>query len=298
MSLKKLPVDLDELATAMDQFDRDINEWYFDAQTGEVILVGRESLDIAEEGDDEEEEADLKDWQEDELERARQIVDDATERFHRVPECERTRTYGIMEDFIADVPDPRVKERLERAIGGKGAFRRFKDQLLDYPEVRERWFAFETEAKRQWAIEWLEELGIESTWEPPKPRRQTPADRKPSIVGIHHVQIAMPQGAEAAARKFYCDVLGLAEISKPEALQGRGGLWVQAADLPIHIGTELNHRPSAKAHVAYQVADLNKWRDRLIKNGVEVLDSVPIPGLDRFEFRDPFGNRIEFIQPQ
>ena len=299
MSIKKLPVDLDELAAAMDQFERDTHEWFLDIQTGKVILIRREFLDMAEGKDDkDEDEDDLPGWQKKALEEARQIVEDTTERYQRVPECERHRGWQLMEDFVAEVPDPRLRERLERAIAGKGAFRRFKDQLFDYPDARERWFAFERDGKRQWAIEWLEELGIESTWEPPQPTKQTPADWKPTIVGVHHVQIAIPQGAEDAARKFYCEVLGLSEVSKPEALQGRGGLWVQAGDLPIHIGTERNARPSAKAHIAYQVTDLNKWRDRLAKSGIEVGGSIPIPGFDRFEFRDPFGNRVEFIQPK
>ena len=53
----------------------------------------------------------------------------------------------------------------------------------------------------------------------------------------------------------------------------------------------------SKAHVAYQVDDLAAWRDKLAAIGVEALESVPIPGFDRFECRDPFGNRMEFIQP-
>jgi len=119
-----------------------------------------------------------------------------------------------------------------------------------------------------------------------------------SIVGLHHAQITVPKGAEAAARAFYCDVLGLAEVEKPASLKGRGGLWVQVGDRQIHIGTEDGFdRLTTKAHLAYHVTDLGYWRERLAKHGVTPLDSVPIEGFDRFEARDPFGNRIEFIQP-
>jgi hypothetical protein len=53
---------------------------------------------------------------------------------------------------------------------------------------------------------------------------------------------------------------------------------------------------ATKAHLAYQVTDVAHWRERLQKNGIEILDGVPIPGYPRFEIRDPFGNRMEFIQ--
>ena len=117
------------------------------------------------------------------------------------------------------------------------------------------------------------------------------------IVGIHHVQITVPKGAEAQARQFYCDVLGLPEIEKPASLNGRGGLWIKVGDRDVHIGTEDRvERTKSKAHVAYEVTDVAAWRERLKGFGIEPLDSVPIEGFDRFEARDPFGNRIEFIQ--
>jgi catechol 2,3-dioxygenase-like lactoylglutathione lyase family enzyme len=118
-----------------------------------------------------------------------------------------------------------------------------------------------------------------------------------SIVGLHHAQITVPKGAEDEAREFYCDVLGLKEIEKPASLRGRGGLWLQVGDRQVHIGTEAGFdRLTTKSHLAYQVSDINFWRERLEVNGVLPLDSVPIEGFQRFEARDPFGNRIEMIQ--
>ncbi len=117
------------------------------------------------------------------------------------------------------------------------------------------------------------------------------------ILGIHHAQITIPTGAEEQARKFYCGVLGLNEISKPDALAGRGGLWLEVGNRQIHIGTEDDiERSRSKAHIAYLVDDLDVCRDILAKNGVTVVDGIQIPDSVRFEFRDPFGNRIEFIQ--
>ena len=117
------------------------------------------------------------------------------------------------------------------------------------------------------------------------------------ILGLHHAQITVPKHAEAAARDFYCGFLKLSEIEKPDSLKARGGFWVQVGQSSVHIGTEENvERYETKAHLAYAVSDLELWRSRLIVKGIIPQDGTPIPGFIRFEFRDPFGNRVEFIQ--
>jgi catechol 2,3-dioxygenase-like lactoylglutathione lyase family enzyme len=116
--------------------------------------------------------------------------------------------------------------------------------------------------------------------------------------GIHHAQITIPKGKEEEARNFYCGVLKLKELPKPEALIGRGGFWVQVGDRELHIGTEDGvDRTLTKAHIAYEVDDIKVIENRLKDNGIERLESVPITGYERFEFRDPFGNRVECIKP-
>ena len=118
------------------------------------------------------------------------------------------------------------------------------------------------------------------------------------IVGLHHAQLTIPSGTEDQARDFYCRVLGLPEIVKPKSLQGRGGIWLRVGDRQVHIGTEEGvDRTETKAHLAYQVTDLAHWRSVITGCGLNALESVQIEGFDRFEARDPFGNRIEFIQP-
>lgn len=119
-----------------------------------------------------------------------------------------------------------------------------------------------------------------------------------NVRGLHHVQITIPRDREDEGRAFYCGVLGLSEIPKPSTLEGRGGFWLQVGDRQVHVGTEDSvDRGRTKAHVAYEVDDLEGWRARLQAHGIEILESVPIPGCRRFEFRDPFGNRVELIHP-
>ena len=68
------------------------------------------------------------------------------------------------------------------------------------------------------------------------------------VLGIDHVQLAIPPGGEERARWFYGQVLGLVEVPKPEALRGRGGLWFQAGPVQLHLGVEPQMRPSAKGN--------------------------------------------------
>jgi catechol 2,3-dioxygenase-like lactoylglutathione lyase family enzyme len=119
-----------------------------------------------------------------------------------------------------------------------------------------------------------------------------------NILHAHHAQVSVPRGEEDTAREFYCGLLGLTEVSKPDSLRGRGGFWLQLGDFQVHIGIEdeADRSRTSKAHVAYQVEDLGAWRDKLSSNGIAILDGIPIPGYDRFEFRDPFGNRVEFLE--
>jgi len=117
------------------------------------------------------------------------------------------------------------------------------------------------------------------------------------IVGLHHAQVTVPLGAEDAARAFYCGTLGLREIPKPPRLAVRGGFWLELGGVQVHVGTEDGvARERTRAHLAFEVDDLAAMRTLVTGAGLPVLEGEPIPGLARFETRDPFGNRMEFVQ--
>lgn len=118
------------------------------------------------------------------------------------------------------------------------------------------------------------------------------------VVAIDHVQLAYPPGGEAAARRFYGEVLGFTEIPKPEAMRGRGGMWFQAGPVQVHLGVEPDMRPSLKAHPALVVTELPAWQARLVAAGCRWQDAAADeqPGIQRGHTWDPFGNRIELIE--
>lgn len=118
-----------------------------------------------------------------------------------------------------------------------------------------------------------------------------------SVVGLDHVQLAMPEGGEEVARAFYGGLLSLSEVPKPPHLAVRGGCWFEQGTVKVHLGVERDFAPARKAHVAFLVGDLPGLRRRLAAAGVEARDDQPLDGYDRTYVADPFGNRIELMEP-
>ena len=89
--------------------------------------------------------------------------------------------------------------------------------------------------------------------------------RESFVIGLDHVQLAMPRGEEARAEDFYCGVLGFEMLPKPSHLAARGGCWFRSGSVQVHLGVESDFTPARKAHPAFYAAD-------------------------------PFGNRLEFME--
>lgn len=119
-----------------------------------------------------------------------------------------------------------------------------------------------------------------------------------TMPGIHHVQIAIPEGGEDTARAFYHELLGLEETPKPNHLVARGGVWYRTGTLDLHLGVDRGFVPATKAHVAFACSGLDNLRDRLHAAGYLIVDDQPLPGYARFYTNDPFGNRIELLEPE
>lgn len=118
---------------------------------------------------------------------------------------------------------------------------------------------------------------------------------EPHVIGLDHVQLAMPPGGESQAREFYGHLLGLSEVEKPAPLADRDGCWFIGRTVHVHLGVEDEFRPARKAHPAFLVADLPAVSDRLTAARVQVVtDDVDI-GVSRCYVADPFGNRIELV---
>ena len=114
---------------------------------------------------------------------------------------------------------------------------------------------------------------------------------------LDHVQLAMPAGEEAAATAFYEGLLGIPRVPKPPHLEARGGCWFEDGPLKVHLGVDGSFVPARKAHPALEVDDLPALVGRLIAAGCRVVDDEPLAGFRRAYVDDPFGNRIELLEP-
>jgi catechol 2,3-dioxygenase-like lactoylglutathione lyase family enzyme len=117
------------------------------------------------------------------------------------------------------------------------------------------------------------------------------------IKSLDHVQIAMPPGREAEARAFYDGLLGIPQVAKPANLAKRGGCWFENGSVRVHLGVEADFRPARKAHPAFAVEDLAELAARLEKAGYQTQTDEPLEGYNRLFIHDPFGNRIELMEP-
>ena len=115
------------------------------------------------------------------------------------------------------------------------------------------------------------------------------------VIGLDHVQIAVPAGGENQARGFYAGLLGMTEVPKPANLSP-SGCWFTGGQVALHIGVDPEFHAAAKAHPAFLVDDLAGLRARLETAGCPIREDKPVEGYARFFTQDPFGNRIELME--
>lgn len=140
--MRKVKANLSELIDAFDNC-RIEYEYYLDTKTGELLLVSDEFMDT------------------NETKEIYERLDSEPERCLSIPTESSRERYQDMAAFTESLEDENLKEKLWIALNGRGAFRRFKDVLLSYPEKREEWFKFQDKRLEKRVMEWLEENEIE-----------------------------------------------------------------------------------------------------------------------------------------
>jgi hypothetical protein len=171
-SLKKIRIVVDEffIADAMENHDP-LNDSisYIDVETGEVINITCEVANIVE-TDDRVAAEELPDWQRDDVEIAKKVLESEFDRFVAIPRLESHESFQLMEDFIDQLKDARVAELLAHAVHKSRPFRRFKDTLIEFPEVEQQWYCFKNEKMRERIANFLRSIKherIELTLPPP-----------------------------------------------------------------------------------------------------------------------------------
>lgn len=172
---RRVKVDMAALAAALDEAFAEAQQ-YLDLETGQVVVVTDEISRLRDElhaeahsleGVDDRafaaalELRRLPGWMKEAAREADLVEDGFGARFLRIPPRESRDGYRDMEAFIETVADERLQRRLNGAITGRGAFRRFREVLDDHPNEQERWYAFRNERLRERALRWLRDEAIE-----------------------------------------------------------------------------------------------------------------------------------------
>jgi hypothetical protein len=155
--MKKLKVDVEDIAMIMENQDRLGSQYYLDIETGETVVIPEELMSSLEEGESCE---GLPAWELELLPQAKEIFE-GSDRYEEIPTRPSHEGYNLMVQFAQGVADERIQRELSIALDGRGAFRRFKNVLRDYPEVEKEWFKFKAERNKEEVKEWLESIGIE-----------------------------------------------------------------------------------------------------------------------------------------
>ena len=173
--MKTLQVKFDDIQKAMEDISRDMFDYFFDVETGQVISFSEEIMreitsrlyesDFEDIRDDIvyiefDEEPDLPDWMLDEVDLTLEVLLNREARYVRIPERKTSNAYQSMVGFIETVENPAFKEELSHALKGEGAFRRFKDVLVSYPKERKRWHGYNAKTMKREIRAWLNSLGV------------------------------------------------------------------------------------------------------------------------------------------
>ena len=132
---------MEELIFAMQDHSYFLNH-YLDTKTGDIIPLSEDSDCIEEEEDRD------------------KIESDESNRFIYIEPIGSSESYRIMEDFIYQISNNEIKMKLSQAINRSKPFRRFKDQLSEYPDIEEKWFEYNDSRMKEYALEWLKNNGI------------------------------------------------------------------------------------------------------------------------------------------
>jgi hypothetical protein len=169
--MKKVKIDRHYFELSF-EFGSDETTAYLDTEDGTVILIEDYAERRLEDVITEEEtleaieaaiqtHAELSDWERKQMLAAVRIEWDDAKRYRAIPKQDSHQEYRDMQEFIWSLEDDHVRELLEVAIQGSGAFRRFKDALYGYPEAQAEWFKFRDERQHQRMLDWFAHEDLE-----------------------------------------------------------------------------------------------------------------------------------------
>src|SRR5260370_2289125 len=121
------------------------------------------------------------------------------------------------------------------------------------------------------------------------------AEELGEILGFDHIEVTVPRGGEARAKRFYGEVLGLREVAPPADLATQGGMWYRCGGRQLYVALNDDFSPQRTTRFAFLVRELDTLQVRLEAAGAPVTRDAPLPGVECIASSDPFGNRMELL---
>ena len=180
MGLRDLRVDMQAILDARQRLDIDPTVPYLDLKTGMVEM----SIDEMISGDPDEVEA---------------LLDSDPDRFVLIEREEGSDSWRRMSDFAAQVDEQDLREALQDALEGRGAFGRFRATIGRYPDLLEQWEAAEWNGHAREVELWLESRGVHAVYErsarlPPQPEHRGTKREGETIGFLDLLLLGRPDG--------------------------------------------------------------------------------------------------------
>jgi len=128
---------------------------YLDLDTGEILAVGPQAP----------------------VPGSAEKYDVQPERYLPIDPLAGAQSLAMREDFLYTQPDPHAHPLLSRALSGRRPLRTFDYGLEHFPRLREAWHAYRQRRLREYALEWLEDNGLEPAGELRSRAGRSPARR-------------------------------------------------------------------------------------------------------------------------
>ncbi|KZL13358.1 VOC family protein [Pseudovibrio sp. Ad26] len=119
-----------------------------------------------------------------------------------------------------------------------------------------------------------------------------------TILSLQHFNLPIAPDGDKLAREFYVDLLGFEEVERPESIRHRSGGWFSVGSVNLHLTVQDPFVANKVGHPAFVVDDIIKLTQHLRDAGYEVSEDPTFIGFLRRTTHDPFGNRVELMQPE
>lgn len=157
--LKAVTLNFEPIQQSMRDLSRDTHDYYFNKVTGKVTALSKGLIHFLTQ-----EPTDFRDilpeWEARMIPVARQIIISGSNEFVRIPEAFGQPEHDWMAKFLPDVRSIKLRHKLQQALRGRGACRRFQELLSDVPEEKKRWTMFRARCWKEKIQAWLEDLGL------------------------------------------------------------------------------------------------------------------------------------------